>query len=233
MLEVYYGTDTIAVRQKVNDRAHVIRDEGGVVTAIDSNSYTAGILTDLAKATSLFGETGVYILDTPSESKEFSDAVFEELAALADSPHIFIVSELALLTAAKKQYQKYAAVCEEFKATKAASFNTFALADALAQKNKKQLWLLLHEAYAVHQSAEEIIGVLWWQLKALRLAALTTSAAEADMKDYPYNKAKRSLSHFKPDELEQLSDSLLDLYHAGHAGRTDINVALEKWVLTM
>ena len=90
---------------------------------------------------------------------------------------------------------------------------------------------LLQEAKAAGQSAEEIIGVLWWQLKTLRLAAITNLASEAGLKDFPYNKAKRSLSHFKEGELGTLSLSLLSLYHEGPAGIVDIDEALEQWLL--
>ncbi len=60
---------------------------------------------------------------------------------------------------------------------------------------------------------------------------MTDSAEVAGMKDYPYQKAQRSLSAFKPGELETLSHSLLRVYHDGHGGVRDIDAALELWVL--
>ena len=38
---------------------------------------------------------------------------------------------------------------------------------------------------------------------------------------------------FKEGELEALSRSLLALYHDGHGGKKDIDLALEKWTLTI
>jgi hypothetical protein len=75
--------------------------------------------------------------------------------------------------------------------------------------------------------------MLWWQLKSLRLAALTQSAQEAGMKDFPYNKSKRALPAFAPGEVVTLSQSLLELYHAGHSGQRDMDIALEQWVLAL
>jgi hypothetical protein len=138
-----------------------------------------------------------------------------------------------LLAAAKKVYAKHTNELHEFAAVKAERFNTFALADALAARNKKRLWLLLHNAYESGITPEEIIGVLWWQLKSLRLAAVTKVAAEAGMKDFPYNKAKRGLSSLPLADAERLSHELLTLYHAGHAGEVDLKLALEQWVLTL
>jgi hypothetical protein len=52
------------------------------------------------------------------------------------------------------------------------------------------------------------------------------------MKDFPYNKAKRSLTKFTPGDVTTLSQSLLELYHDGHGGIRDIDLALEEWVLS-
>ena len=80
---------------------------------------------------------------------------------------------------------------------------------------------------------EELIGVIWWQLKSLRLADATVSSIEAGMKDWPYSKAKQSLKNFKPGELSILSDSLLTVYHSARAGRVDMGLALERWILNL
>jgi hypothetical protein len=90
---------------------------------------------------------------------------------------------------------------------------------------------LLQDARAAGLREEEIIGMLWGQLKSLRLAAVTSSADEAGMKDFPYNKSKRALNTFAPGEVLTLSQSLLELYHAGHSGQRDMDIALEQWVL--
>ena len=122
---------------------------------------------------------------------------------------------------------------EEYKAAAAERFNAFGMADSLSRKDKKTLWLQLQDAKQANLSAEEIIGTLWWQLKSMRLAKNTNSAAEAGMKDFPYNKAKRALSAFKDGELESLSRGLLTVYHEGHLGKVDIDIALERWMLTL
>ena len=136
-----------------------------------------------------------------------------------------------MLAPAKKKYDKHAADTTEFTAEKTERFNTFAMAEAVAGKDKRKLWVLLQEARLSGLRDEEIIGMLWWQLKSLRLAAVTSSASEAGMKDFPYNKSKRALTTFHPHEVESLSQSLLELYHAGHAGIQDMDSALERWVL--
>lgn len=233
MLSVFCGNDVIRMREAGLKAADEVVVEGATLTVLDSDIFSPGALADAVGATSLFGGREVYVLDTPSEADEFAVEVKDHLAVMAESSNTFVVLEGALLAAAKKPYQKYAETFEEFKADKTERFNTFAMADALARKDKKSLWLLLQEAKRGGIAEEEIIGILWWQLKALRLAALTASASEAGMKDFPYNKAKRSLSKFKDGELTALSHSLLSVYHDGHGGVRDIDLALEQWLLTL
>lgn len=233
MLKVYFGNDAIKVREGAFSFVSEKEKGGVVVTVIDGDIYATGALADAAGATSLFGGEELYIIDTPSNKAEFQEEVYTNLDALAESPNTFVVIEGALLAADKKNYTKYAESIEEFKGEKEERFNVFGLAELLSKKDKRNLWMLLCDAKAAGIPTEEIIGILWWQLKALRLALKTNSASEAGMKDFPYNKSKRALGNFKDGELEYLSHSLIALRHDGHLGKRDIDLALEKWVLTL
>ena len=230
MLKVFYGTDRTAVRDAALKEYEAV---GVMPTIIEDNAYVSGAVASAVGASSLFGGAECFVLDTPSGDGDFESEVVGSLKELAASQNIFIVLEGALLADAKKKYSKHADTVEEFSATKAERFNSFALAEALAKKDKKNMWVLLNEAQRAGLRNEEIIGMLWWQLKALRLAKLTRNAEEAGMKDYPYKKAKQSLSLFKEGEVERLSRSLLELYHLSHQGKRDMDMALEEWVLTI
>lgn len=233
MLHVYCGNDTITVRTKALAYLDARREQGTPIERIDANVFRPGILVELAGSVSLFGETAVYVLDTPSVQQDYFADVMESLSVLAESPNTFVIIEDALLAPEKKKLQKHAATFEEYKRAATERFNVFALTDHLLKKDKRQLWVGLQEANRAGLAAEEIIGTLWWQLKSLRVVAAASSAAEAGMKDYPFNKARQALKNFKPNEVEQLSADLLTLYHDGHSGVRDINLALEKWVLTI
>lgn len=233
MLFVFCGNDTVGVRREAFEHVATYAERGVVVEYLDEDSYHGGALSDAAGATSLFGGERLYVIDTPSNVTEFYDEVIDHLSTLAESVNTFVLLEGTLLAPEKKKFAKHAEKLEEIKAASGERFNTFALADALAKKDKKSLWLLITEARHANVSSEEIIGILWWQLKSMRLARVTSSASEAGMKDFPYNKAKRALSNFKDGEVEALSHSLLGLYHDGHLGMTDIDLALESWALRM
>lgn len=232
MLHVFYGNNQIGVRTHAYTCASPYEEGGVKIVRIDADSFSSGMLAQAAQSSSLFGERMLYLIDTPSSDEAFNEEVFDMLKALQESEHIFIVIEETLLSAPKKAYTKYANSIEEVTEDKVRAFNVFALADSLSRKDKKMLWLGLCEAKEAGLSSEEIIGTLWWQLKTLRLAALTKSAVQAGMKDFPYNKAKRALSAFKEGELEHISHELLLLYHQGHQGEVEIDLALEKWALS-
>ena len=228
MLKVFYGTDRTAVRDAALKESETL---GVSPTIIEDITYVTGAVGSAVGAASLFGGTECFVLDTPSGDEDFETEVLQNLKELAESQNIFIVLESALLADAKKKYGKHATTIEEFAATKSERFNSFAIAEALAKKDKKNMWVLLNQAQAAGLRNEEIIGMLWWQLKALRLAKLTRTPEEAGMKDFPYKKATQSLRNFKDGEVEQLSHSLLELYHLAHQGKRDMDLALEEWVL--
>lgn len=232
MLSLYYGNDIVGSRKAALSAVDkIVTDKTVRLHKIEGGQFSVGLLSDMLGATSLFGGTELYIIDTPSENGEFYNELTKSLSEMADSVNYFIVLEGALLAPERKKFEKFVSTIEEFKKTAEMPFNVWALADALSSRDKKSLWVLLMDAKRAGLSAEEIIGTLWWQLKSLRLAALTASAAEAGMKDFPYNKAKRALRNFKDGELEILSASLLKVYHDGHGGVRDIDEGLEEWVL--
>jgi len=233
MYLVYFGTDRMKVRDAVTAYSEKNFPSDGTLTTLDAQSFGQGRIADALGASSLFGGVEWFVLDTPSGNPDFEEEIKSALREMSESPNTFIILEGTLLAPAKKAYGKFATEITEFKADPAERFNTFGMAEALASKDKRKLWVLLQEARLNGLREEEIVGMLWWQLKSLRLASVTSSAEEAGMKDFPYNKAKRALSTFSPGEVTTLSQSLLELYHAGHSGMRDMDIALEQWVLTL
>lgn len=232
MLHLYYGNDTITVRARALAAADKLAEkENARITRLESNEFAPGMLANLLGATSLWGEREIYVLDTPSENVAFYAEVISHAVEMGESANQFVMMEAAMLAPERKKFEKCATTLEESKREAVERFDVFKMAEALSKRDKKSLWVLLQEAKQAGLSAEEIIGTLWWQLKTLRLAALTKSADEAGMKSYPYDKAKRALSLFKPGELDMTSVNLLRVYHDGHGGVRDIDEGLEEWVL--
>ncbi len=228
MLQVFFGTDQNTVR----DQALALF-LGGEVIRLEAENFLEGQLQTLAEGSSLFGEKMNYLIDTPSLSQDFFESVLKTASTLASSPHQFVLVEKTLLVADKKIFTKYASSITEYKKTTTAEFNQFALTDALAVRDKRKLWLLLQESWRHGSATEEIIGILWWQLKTMRLASSTRTAEEAQMKDYPYRKAKSALQTFPLSLVEEKSFALTKLYHDARWGKGDLKQQLEIWVLSL
>ncbi len=116
---------------------------------------------------------------------------------------------------------------------KGREFNIFALTDALGARDKKRAWIIYQEALAAGLVADEIFFKLVWQVKSLLLAAKTKSVGETDMKPFPYNKAKGYLKNFKLEELEDLSQQLVEGYLLARQGKGEIETLIEKILLKL
>lgn len=110
-------------------------------------------------------------------------------------------------------------------------FNIFALTDAIGSRNKREAWVLYHKALASGMVPEEVFYKLVWQIKTMMLASKTRSPEEADMKSFPYNKAKGFLRNFKPGELEKISENLVRGYHEVRRGNEETETFVEKTLL--
>ncbi|MEK9171804.1 MAG: hypothetical protein AAB782_01030 [Patescibacteria group bacterium] len=112
-------------------------------------------------------------------------------------------------------------------------FNIFTLTDALGARKRKKAWILYQKALSAGLSAEEIFFKLFWQVKSMLIASRTKNAEETDMKAFPYNKAKSFLKNFKPGELEKLSESLVVGYHRACRGKSEVEILVEKLLLSL
>ncbi len=114
-----------------------------------------------------------------------------------------------------------------------AEFNIFALTDAIGARKKRDAWVLYMKALAAGMAPEEVFYKLVWQTKTMLVAQKTKTAEEADMKSFPYSKAKGFLKNFKPGELEKLSTHLVLGYHAARRGEGEIETLVEKALLKL
>ena len=121
---------------------------------------------------------------------------------------------------------------EEVAVTKS-GFNIFTITEAIAKRDKKTAWLLFEKALASGLTPEEIFWKVVWQVKALLVAKNTANAMEAEMKEWPYSKAKANLKNYKEGELEDMSRTLVVGYHEARRGGVEIESLLAKFILNL
>lgn len=166
---------------------------------------------------------------------EGAEKFFEEnLENIQKSENVFIWAEEKIKVDLLKKIEKAKIEIKNLdvvKKEKEDAFN-FALADALAQKDKKKLWVLLEKDLKKGVSAEEIHSVLFWQMKNLSLAENTKTASEAGLSSFPYSKAKTNLKKWSKNEVREKTRELLKIYHESREGGLGLDLALEKFVLS-
>ncbi len=113
------------------------------------------------------------------------------------------------------------------------NFNPFVIADAFTARDVKKLFLLFHQALREDVSSEELSGMLFSSVRHMRVAAQVTTAAEAGMKPYPFQKAQAGLRVWSVESLEKSSRDLVALYHQAHRGDRDFTLGLERFILTL
>jgi DNA polymerase III delta subunit len=234
MLKLFCGTDTIVIRSEVLTLLLTDAYNQNRTERLEGEEVTAARIADMTSSVSLFGEKTTYVIDTPSTHNENFLLLLESLAICQESDNTIIVIEGGLLAPIKKKFEKVGATILEYKSSASgSSYDPFKINAALAARDKKLVWVLLTEATRQQIAIEETVGILWWQLKTLRLAALHSSAAAAGIKPYPYDQAKKALRNFKPGEIEKLSRQLLTIYHDARLGKQEMSLGLEEWVLRL
>lgn len=238
MLYFFYGTDTDKAREKARALTDGLRKKkpDAEVFQLDVLHTSEAELDELIHGQGLFNKNYIVYAARLFENDEMKEAFLERLEDIKRSPNIFAVVEervdkktLFLITEAAERAQFF----ESKQDGKKPDFNIFSLTDAFGRRDKRNLWVLLQKAVASGAAPEEIHGVLFWQLKNMLLAKQYTSAEEAGVKPFVWNKARAFAKNWSDDELKALSGKMVALYHDAHRGICNFSVALERFALTI
>ncbi|MDP1625353.1 MAG: hypothetical protein Q8L64_06375 [bacterium] len=240
MLYVIYGTDTDLAREKSRALFDALKEKKPDAAAgtLTGDQVTPEKLEELTQSQGLFENKQIILMDRTLEVPDVRDMVMDKIDAIAESPNIFIFSEGKLTKEVLKKLDKRAEKVQEYALEEGAakakeSSSLFPMADALANKDKKKLWVMLRDALDHDAVPEEIHGILFWQAKSLALAEKSASAGEAGLNPFVYSKAKRALSVWKPGEVDGLLSKLVHMYHRAHRGQGQFEHELEKLALDL
>lgn len=213
----------------------LVKKPDAEVFKISSENWSQFNLNELAGGQSLFSKKYIVQISRILEYKEFSEILLDKIEQLKSSENIFILSEPDISAKDLKKIEKFCEKIQDFSVSGGSeksygAFNNFALADAFGERNSKKLWTLYLQAMK-NSVAEEIHGLLWWQLKSMIVASQTNSAEESGLKPFVYSKSKKFARNFTAEELQKLSDQMIEIYHESHRGGADLEMRLEKFVL--
>lgn len=223
---------------KVSEKGRALRDslakEGSAVSSFGAEEFLAAPIEELLGGQGLFENARLITLRDIFESEEAKEKLLSYLDDMGTSPNIFILEEGKIDAAMKKKISKAAAETFLFeKNQKEAAFNRFAIADALGARDRKRAWVLLLEALRAGAASEEVVGLLFWQVKAMLLARSHKTAEEAGLNPFVFRKAQNCSRNFTDEELTNLSRTLMTLPHEARRGGLELPLALERFILSL
>lgn len=237
MLYFFYGSDTNMARAKAHEIIASLQKKmpGTEVFRIDSENWSEARLEEYIGGQGLFERKLIVFANRLFENAVAKEAVLSRLAALQKSENTFIFLEGAIDAETVRGIKKIAEQVEviDKKDGKKEKFNVFSLADAFGKRDKKNLWVLYQQALASGAAPEEIHGILFWQLKNMFLALCCKSAEEANLKPFPWGKARAFVKNWNESELKNLSGRFVAVYHDSRRGQHDFATALERFILQL
>jgi len=247
MIYFYYGTDTESARKKakVTIDSLLAKKPDATLIKIGDEDLTLEKITELSGSQALFSNKYIVFLFKTFDNKENKELILKNIKEIAKSENIFIFAEGKMDKTGLAKIKKVAEKTQEFikvektlskkeaLALKGEKIDFFEFADALGRKDKKNLWVLFQDALEEQVPAEEIHGIFFWQMKSMLLSQKCKTPDEANMKPYPFQKAREYSRNFKEGEIENISSKLVSIYHEAHRGSIDFFVALEKLILEL
>jgi hypothetical protein len=214
---------------KIPEYQEAVLDVVRYVFRADGDDF--GLVDEILRGGGLFTESRHVILYDFLGNKDAWLFFKKNIAAWLESGHAIELREEKLLAEHKKLLTKLGAEVIETKAPKKPKDNTvFAITDAVLVRDRKKAWLNYRAAIDAGKSPEEIVGLLWWQIKTLWLVAkLGDKSGQAP---YGVGKARQALKKYSSRDVAIAARSLVEVYHLARLGEgPELEGACEKWLL--
>lgn len=233
MLYLFHGTDT----KKAHDKAYGLaqsllsKKPDASLFSLGKDDWNKDRIAELLQSQGLFMGNYIVFVDMRSFLADDTDVFMSYIHEIKESPHIFIVLGGKIDKKILKEFEKKSQKVQEYSIPAPEEKKDFRMTDALGNRDKKNLWVLYQEALRMGKEAEEIHGLLFWQVKNMLLALNSKTAEEAGMKPYPYTKAKQALKNYSKEDLYNLSQALVYEYHNARLGKGELETGIEKVIL--
>lgn len=256
MLYVFHGSDISKSGDKARALVKFLRAKkpDAAYVVVNADDWNSSIIEEHLGGQSLFSNKYIIFLDRVTENAEAKEKFGDFIFAMNESPNIFIASEGKINAELKKAFEKSAEKVVVTDPSESAGgsrfgnvsgnssgtsvsqsgkrdFNIFALADALGSRDSFKAWSLYRQAIDSGIETENIIGTLFWQAKSMILASQAKTATESGLNPFVFGKSKKYAANYSATELNGLVSELVMLYHNGHRGIVDLELAVERLIL--
>ncbi len=201
------------------------------VFKITDDNFSLDLLLELINSQGLFSKKYIVVLDSVFlKNIDIKDNVL--LNSIKESEHIFFIIEDKINDSDRKSLDKFFEKVTVYdKKESKEFFNVFTLANDLGRKDKKNLWINFFKATSFGVEAEEILGVLFWQIKTILLCLNTKDPKEFSISPFAYKNAILFAKNWKKEELLLLSDKIVEISDMTRSGEGESEVLLEKLIL--
>lgn len=246
MLYVFHGSDTHSAITKASALVNSLRSkkpDAGYVR-VEAGTWTSSIIEEHLGGQGLFSNKYIIFLDRVTENADAKEVLPSFVSVMHESANIFIVVEGKVNAELKKAFEKNAEKIVECERVAVGSgggknnsvakeeFNIFALADAVGQRDSFKAWSIYRQAIDSGVEVESIVGTIFWQIKSIILSKTSSTAGEAGLNPFVFGKTKKYSTNYSMDELKQWSNSIITIYHDGHRGKVDLELGVERLLLT-
>lgn len=215
MLYLIHGTDrakVIAEARRLIGELRKRRPDAELFT-VSADGLNPARLRELALEQGLFEAKHIVSVKDAFSRKDTMEELVALLPELAASPNVFIFSESSVLKPVGDAFATHAQKVFAFDAPKKEKPNVFALANALAVRDRQKLWVEYTKALRRGAVPEELSGMLFWKVKEMLGGERT--------------------GRFSTEELRVIARKLITMYHEAHRGKIDFEVGLEQFILSL
>lgn len=236
MLHIIYGNDRENIRTQFQAAREAMRAKSDDERMVREGEIVEEFLSEISSSVGLFGEKTLFTFDNILDKKEEQDLIVSHMVELGASPNYFLICESAFDKKIAEQLGGEGVSIQECVAIKGntrPSFNIFALGDALGKRNKKELWSQFQEARDSGFEPEEISGTLFWAVKNLALMKDAPVGSLCGLNPFVAKKTREFANNYTREEIINLSRSLITAYHEAHKGGEPMDIALERFTLSI
>ncbi len=236
MIYLLYGSDAKGARNKARQLINSLKEKkpNASFFRLHSENWQKTLFQEYIVSQGLFENKFIVFLDNLLAREDSKEDILSNLEKVSNSDNIFIFLDGVLAKPILKAFNKLAKIQEFILAKKLPKeeFNIFAFSDSFGARNKKNSWINYNKAKLQGAEAEQIHGILFWTVKNMILAR-ESSKENSGLNGFVYSKAKKYALNYSGDELNNFASKLVDIYHDARVGKIELDIALEKFVLSI
>lgn len=235
MLYVFAG-DIVKAKKRGRELASALlkKKPDASLFELNSESWNEAVFQEYLGGIGLFEKKYIVLMHELSTNKETKDFFLDYLKELKGSDNVFILIEGELTKKEQTPLEKHAEKVQMFDVEEKAAkkeFNIFSLTDAIGRRDRIAAWTIFTQAQMAGVEAEQIHGMIAWQLKATALAYTAKDAKEAGLNPFVFSKAASAAKKYSKEEVAALYTKLIQDYHNSRRGIIDFSLATEQFLL--